>query len=80
MKIWITDLLYVCTIICGSISGVLTCEFNASYCSPLPPPPDPVLYEDAVAEQKKRAYSIVYGMSAGLYTKLFRLVICPPGW
>lgn len=48
-----------------------------NYCSPLPPPPDPVLYENAVAEQKKRAHSIVYGMSAGLYTKLLRLVIVP---
>lgn len=46
----------------------------------LSPPPDPVLYENAVAEQKKRAHSIVYGMSAGLYTKLLRLVICPPHW
>ena len=51
-----------------------------NYCSPLPPPPAPVLYENAVAEQKKRARSIVYGMSAGLYTKLLRLVICPPHW
>ena len=46
---------------------------------PLLPPPDPVLYEKALAEQERRAHNIVYGMSAGLYTKLLRLVMCLPG-
>ena len=39
------------------------------------PPSEPVLYENALAEQERRACSIVYGMSAGVYTKLLRLVI-----
>ena len=39
------------------------------------PPSEPVLYENALAEQERRARSIVYGMSAGVYTKLLRLVI-----
>lgn len=76
----LTVLVDCMSIASGSVSEVLTCEFSASHCSPSPHPPDPVLYEKALAEQERRAHSIVYGMSAGVYTKLLRLVMCPPGW